>query len=173
MKHVLCSIVSLLTICLFSFTSCKTVPEPVNRYSYHYQEATIKYSYPERSETQIFPTVVDLEISSEKIEYSETFTTMLEMTPSQFKKFAEALNSHLLNGTEPPFVKNWKTQVVAKAAIKYHADEIVSPIFIVSPNEDKTAVTVTVTGYIGKYKNFRNATEKDIKFLKEYHSNNQ
>ena len=169
MKHFHLSVGALLTICLFSFASCKIVPEPINKYSYHYQEATIKYSYPERSETKIFPTIADLEISSEKIEYSETFTTILEMTQSQFKIFAEALNDHLLNGTEPPFVKNWKTQVVAKAAIKYHADEIVSPIFIVSPNENKTAVTVTVTGYIGKYKNFRNATEEDIKFL----NNNQ
>ncbi len=170
MKHILFLIVSLLAVCLFSFTSCKTVPESINKYSYHYQEATIKYSYPERNETSIFPTVADLEISNEKVTYAETFTTMLEMTPSQFKKFVEALNNHLLNGTEPPFVKNWKSQVIAKAAIKYEADEIVSPIFIITPNETKTSVTVTVTGYIGKYKDFRNATENDIKFLKEYYS---
>lgn len=160
-------------MCLIS--SCKSVPtpvapEPTNRYSYHYQEATIKYSYPSRSETYILPTVANLEISNEKITYSETFTTVLEMTQTQFRKFAEALNDHLLNGTEPPMVKKWKSQVVAKAAMKYEADEIVSPIFIVTPNEDKTEVTVTVTGYIAKYKNFRNATEKDIKFMTEYQS---
>lgn len=170
MKHVQFLIVSLCVVFLFSFVSCKTVQEPINKYSYHYQEATIKYSYPKRNETCIFPTVANLEISNKKVTYAETFTTMLEMTPSQFKKFVEALNNHLLNGTEPPFVKNWKSQVIAKAAIKYEADEIVSPIFIVTPNETKTAVTVTVTGYIGKYKDFRNATEKDIKFLEEYYS---
>ena len=36
------------------------------------------------------------------------------------------------------------------------------------PEVNKTEVEVKVTGYVGKYKNFRKATEKDINFLNTY-----
>ncbi len=145
-------------------------PEPVNVYSYYYQEATAKYADPSRSKMYIYPNVADLEVSSTKITYSQTFSTKLEMTPSQFRRFSENFNAHIINGTEPDVVKRWKSQVVANASLKYQADEIVSPIFVITPNADKTEVEVKVTGYIGKYKNFRKATEKDINFLNTYNS---
>lgn len=142
----------------------QTQPEPINEYSFYYQEATAKYSNPNRSETFIFPNVADLEVTPTKITYSQNFSTKKQMTASECKKFREQLNS----GNEPSFVKEWKSLVIANAAIKYQADEIVAPIFIITPNANKTEVEVKVTGYVGKYKNFRKATEKDINFLNTY-----
>ena len=147
------------------------VVEPKNVYSYHYQEATARHSNPKRSETYIYPTVADMEVTPNKITYSQTFSTKMEMTASQFRKFTEEFNRHINSGTEPVFVKNWKSQVIANAAMKHQADEIVAPIFIITPNADKTEVEVKVTGYVGKYKNFRKATEKDINFLNTYNGN--
>ena len=142
----------------------QTQPEPINEYSFYYQEATANYSNPNRSETFIFPNVADLEVTPTKITYSQNFSTKKQMTASECKKFREQLNS----GNEPSFVKEWKSLVIANAAIKYQADEIVAPIFIITPNANKTEVEVKVTGYVGKYKNFRKATEKDINFLNTY-----
>ncbi len=149
------------------------VAEPKNIYSYHYQEATARHSNPKRSETYIYPNVADLEVTPNKITHSQIFSTRMEMTASQFRKFTEEFNRHINSGTEPAFVKNWKSQVIANAAMKYQADEIVAPIFIITPSADKTEVEVKVTGYVGKYKNFRKATEKDINFLNTYNGNLQ
>ena len=146
----------------------QTQPEPINEYSFYYQEATANYSNPNRSETFIFPNVADLEVTPTKITYSQTFSTKKQMTASEFKKFREEFNRQLNSGNEPSFVKEWKSLVIANAAIKYQADEIVAPIFIITPNANKTEVEVKVTGYVGKYKNFRKATEKDINFLNTY-----
>lgn len=148
----------------------QTQPEPINEYSFYYQEATANYSNPNRSETFIFPNVADLEVTPTKITYSQTFSTKKQMTASEFKKFREEFNRQLNSGNEPSFVKEWKSLVIANAAIKYQADEIVAPIFIITPNANKTEVEVKVTGYVGKYKNFRKATEKDINFLNTYNS---
>lgn len=146
----------------------QTQPEPINEYSFYYQEATANYSNPNRSETFIFPNVADLEVTPTKITYSQNFSTKKQMTASEFKKFREDFNRQLNSGNEPSFVKEWKSLVIANAAIKYQADEIVAPIFIITPNANKTEVEVKVTGYVGKYKNFRKATEKDINFLNTY-----
>ena len=146
----------------------QTQPEPINEYSFYYQEATAKYSNPNRSETFIFPNVADLEVTPTKITYSQTFSTKKQMTASQYKKSVEEFNRQLNTGVEPAFVKQWKSLVIANAAVKYQADEIVAPIFIITPNANKTEVEVKVTGYVGKYKNFRKATEKDINFLNTY-----
>ena len=146
----------------------QTQPEPINEYSFYYQEATAKYSTPNRGETFIFPNVADLEVTPTKITYSQNFSTKKQMTASEFKKFREEFNRQLNSGNEPVFVKEWKSLVIANAAIKYQADEIVAPIFIITPNANKTEVEVKVTGYVGKYKNFRKATEKDINFLNTY-----
>lgn len=146
----------------------QTQPEPINEYSFYYQEATANYSNPNRSETFIFPNVADLEVTPTKITYSQNFSTKKQMTASEFKKFREEFNRQLNSGNEPSFVKEWKSLVIANAAIKYQADEIVAPIFIITPNANKTEVEVKVTGYVGKYKNFRKATEKDINFLNTY-----
>ena len=148
----------------------QTQPEPINEYSFYYQEATANYSNPNRSETFIFPNVADLEVTPTKITYSQNFSTKKQMTASEFKKFREDFNRQLNSGNEPSFVKEWKSLVIANAAIKYQADEIVAPIFIITPNANKTEVEVKVTGYVGKYKNFRKATEKDINFLNTYNS---
>ena len=148
----------------------QTQPEPINEYSFYYQEATANYSNPNRSETFIFPNVADLEVTPTKITYSQNFSTKKQMTASEFKKFREEFNRQLNSGNEPSFVKEWKSLVIANAAIKYQADEIVAPIFIITPNANKTEVEVKVTGYVGKYKNFRKATEKDINFLNTYNS---
>ena len=86
----------------------------------------------------------------------------------ELKKFVEEFNRQLNTGDEPAFVKQWKSLVIANAAVKYQADEIVAPIFIITPNANKTEVEVKMTGYVGKYKNFRKATEKDINFLNTY-----
>lgn len=146
----------------------QTQPEPINEYSFYYQEATANYSNPNRSETFIFPNVADLEVTPTKITYSQNFSTKKQMTATEFKKFREEFNRQLNSGNEPVFVKEWKSLVIANAAIKYQADEIVAPIFIITPNANKTEVEVKVTGYVGKYKNFRKATEKDINFLSTY-----
>ena len=146
----------------------QTQPEPINEYSFYYQEATANYSNPNRSETFIFPNVADLEVTPTKITYSQNFSTKKQMTATEFKKFREEFNRQLNSGYEPVFVKEWKSLVIANAAIKYQADEIVAPIFIITPNANKTEVEVKVTGYVGKYKNFRKATEKDINFLSTY-----
>ena len=146
----------------------QTQPEPINEYSFYYQEATANYSNPNRSETFIFPNVADLEVTPTKITYSQNFSTKKQMTASEFKKFREEFNRQLNSGNEPSFVKEWKSLVIANAAIQYQADEIVAPIFIITPNANKTEVEVKVTGYVGKYKNFRKATEKDINFLNTY-----
>ena len=163
-------------VVILVLSSCQTIgslptptpPEPINEYSFYYQEATAKYSNPNRSETFIFPNVADLEVTPTKITYSQNFSTKKQMTASEFKKFREEFNRQLNSGNEPSFVKEWKSLVIANAAIKYQADEIVAPIFIITPNANKTEVEVKVTGYVGKYKNFRKATEKDINFLKTY-----
>ena len=148
----------------------QTPPEPINEYSFYYQEATANYSNPNRSETFIFPNVADLEVTPTKITYSQNFSTKQQMTTSQHKKFEEEFKRQLNTGVEPAFVKQWKSLVIANAAVKYQADEIVAPIFIITPNANKTEVEVKVTGYVGKYKNFRKATEKDINFLNTYNS---
>ena len=146
----------------------QTQPEPINEYSFYYQEATANYSNPNRSEKFIFPNVANLEVTPTKITYSQNFSTKKQMTATEFKKFREEFNRQLNSGNEPSFVKEWKSLVIANAAIKYQADEIVAPIFIITPNANKTEVEVKVTGYVGKYKNFRKATEKDINFLNTY-----
>ena len=148
----------------------QTQPEPINEYSFYYQEATANYSNPNRSETFIFPNVADLEVTPTKITYSQNFSTKQQMTASQHKKFEEEFKRQLNTGVEPAFVKQWKSLVIANATVKYQADEIVAPIFIITPNANKTEVEVKVTGYVGKYKNFRKATEKDINFLNTYNS---
>ena len=135
----------------------QTQPEPINEYSFYYQEATAKYSTPNRGETFIFPNVADLEVTPTKITYSQNFSTKKQMTASEFKKFREEFNRQLNSGNEPSFVKEWKSLVIA-----------IAPIFIITPNANKTEVEVKVTGYVGKYKNFRKATEKDINFLNTY-----
>lgn len=163
-------------VVILVLSSCQTIgslptptpPEPINEYSFYYQEATAKYSTPKRGETFIFPNVADLEVTPTKITYSQNFSTKKQMTASEFKKFREEFNRQLNTGDEPAFVKQWKSLVIANAAVKYQADEIVAPIFIITPNANKTEVEVKVTGYVGKYKNFRKATEKDINFLNTY-----
>lgn len=88
----------------------------------------------------------DVEVIGGRITYTEEFKTgdYVGMTVEKFRVLA--------------------THNVAE---KNNADLIVSPNYETIENASRSTVTVTVTGYPAKYKNFRTATDDDVKLAKE------
>jgi hypothetical protein len=129
-------------------SSCSTSIPMATSYSYsEYQTVSPSQS------VYTAPVIADLNVAEERITYAERINkNITTLTDAEVEALAF----------------REKEVVIANAAIKYQADEIVAPIFIITPNANKTEVEVKVTGYVGKYKNFRKATEKDINFLNTY-----
>lgn len=122
---------------------------------YRYDENTASYINTQMQPTYVIPTVADLEISPNKIVESQTFDNTLK--------------SYDISHTEAsPTLEYWKSLTVSKAVQAHNADVIVAPIFDIKTSDNYATVTVTVSGYPAKYKNFRNMSEKDADAFRVY-----
>lgn len=121
---------------------------------YRYDENTARYINTQMQPTYVIPTVADLEISPNKIVESQTFDNTLK-------------NFDISHEFSPTLVY-WKSLTVSKAVQAHNADVIVAPIFDIKTSDNYATVTVTVSGYPAKYKNFRNMSEKDAAAFRVY-----
>lgn len=95
------------------------------------------------------PLIADLQVSSERITYSEKITVNVpNLSSSQAVK--------LINDS--------KSSVLFRAIKKYNADVMAAPIIDVQQN-GANSVVITIMGYPAIYKNFRNATKDDRWFM--------
>lgn len=91
----------------------------------------------------LLTTTADLDVSSNRMTYSETFnTTSLD---------------EIVNYAKPKALSN--------ALIKNNADVIVCVTYDVNIDQKANATTITVTGYPATYVNFRQATAADTMLL--------
>lgn len=110
-----------------------------------YSCTTVREGYTAR-ETDIItsviqiPVVVDLIVDSVKV---------VGVSESSLKNFSD--------------ISDMKNMALADAIIKAGCDVIISPVY--ETKISKTAVTVNVTGYPAKYRNFRSITSDDIPLI--------
>ena len=125
------------------------------------------------------PVVADLEItSSERVSHTETINVE-DKDLTKLINLAKTRNA-LNFGTGKKNIQNLeniqrenadksadgiKAIAKSKLLIKYGADVLIDPRYSIQIVDNKT-ITVTVSGYIGKYKNFRNIQPKDTALLK-------
>lgn len=114
-----------------------------------YKSNTSRMSEPPFS-GYVIPWIADIQIiSPEKISYSEVFDVMVD----QF--------------TNESNIEVYKTYTMGLAAKKNNADIIIAPLYEVETTE-KGFLRITVSGYIGKFVNFRSATKEDQWFINLY-----
>ena len=97
----------------------------------------------------VLPIVANLEVSDKKIVYVER----------------EAFAEIEVNQSSIARIEEHKRTATGRAALAYNADVIVNLDIDVKTEEGR--FVITVTGYPANYKNFRNATSKDIELVKE------
>lgn len=67
-------------------------------------------------------------------------------------------------------IEKYKRTALGRAIRACDADVLISPIIEVTTKDGR--LVITVSGYPAKYNSFRNATEKDIKLVKEANDTN-
>jgi hypothetical protein len=113
------------------------------------------YSYSEFRTTQpaqsvhAVPVVADLEVSQERITYSERLGVKVsDLSDAELKNLVET-----------------EKQVVMSNAMKAHkADVLVAPLVDILTDGNNQLV-LTITAYPAKYKNYRSATKEDTWFI--------
>lgn len=142
--------IALLTVV---FTSCESA------YTYTYRESTARYMELVRSGF-IKPVTADMEVQEERVEYSVELN--VELTEKDIKSIMQAND----NGQESGIVLGWKKEALAQTAKHFNADDMVAPLFEITPHPKKDGVLVVkVTGHPAIYKNFRPATKSDIDLI--------
>jgi hypothetical protein len=126
------------------------------------------------------PTVADLEISPKRENYNYEITVMSEklrekqkeLEEERYKKkeveaaqaALEALNDRKERNIESA-LDGVKAIAKSKMLIQFDADVLIDPRYSVEV-ENNEKISVLVSGYLGKYKNFRNMTMQDTALLK-------
>jgi len=112
-----------------------------------------KFISPDNVEVVATPILADIEVSEERFVYDTVFR-----------------NIGTLENIKPEDCDRYIRIAKECAAVKYHADVIVSPVIqtnlismnpVAIPSMTPYNLRVRVTGHVGIYKNFRNATKED------------
>lgn len=129
----------------FLLASCTTTSVLT---TFDYQEASARNLEPEHT-MLLTPLIADLEVSPEKIYYVER------------EAFAKFPVDDIMVKNMPEF----KKIALSRAAKAHDADVLVGTIMDITT--DNGQLVIAVSGYVAKYKNFRNATTKDTELIRE------
>jgi hypothetical protein len=114
-----------------------------------YKSNTSRISEPPYS-GYVVPWIADIQlVSPDKITYSEVFDIVVD-------EFTTESN-----------IEMYKTYTLGIAAKKNNADIIIAPLYEIETT-DKGFLRITVSGYLGKFVNFRSATKDDQWFINLY-----
>lgn len=129
------------------FASCTST----RRYA-KYDESTANYLQP-KGVNHVMPLLSDISVDEVRISYQQVFVNNL--TKKDIKK---PLSSSAIN-----YMKDYS---LTQAAFNNNADIIVCPLIDVKTSDDYKTITVTVTGYPGRYSNFRTCTAEDFEIIR-------
>ena len=128
------------------FASCTST-----RYA-RYDESTANYLSP-KGESHVMPLLSEISVDTARIRYQQEFVNNLKK-----KDIKKPLSSVAIN-----YMKDYS---LTQAAFNNNADIIVSPLIDVKTSDDYKTITVTVTGYPGRYSNFRTCTAEDFEIIR-------
>ncbi len=131
---------------VLSTTSCSLFKGSSSDTTYIHKEAQIRVSEPGVT-TLTTPLVADIEVVSQK-----------RIEPFVYNSTVKAADCK----GNVKLVEQEKTFAIAAACMKYNADILVGQLISVDTDARTGCLVVTVVGYPAIYKNFRNATEKDM-----------
>lgn len=117
-----------------------------------YDESTANYLSP-KGESHVMPLLSEISVDTVRIRYQQEFVNNLTE-----KDVNEPLSSSAIN-----YMKDYS---LTQAAFNNNADIIVCPLIDVKTSEDYKTITVTVTGYPGRYSNFRTCTADDFEIIR-------
>lgn len=100
------------------------------------------------------PLVSDISVSNDRITYEQ-----------EFVNHPMSLSKKVI-GISDKDIDYMKTYTISQAAIINGADIIVYPVFAVTTSDDGSTITVTLTGYPGRYTNFRKAQKEDFELIR-------
>lgn len=136
-------------------SSCAPMVQFEQTHQVAIQETTLDYSESSAhllngsNNFLVLPIVANLEVSDKKITHVER------------DAFAEVK----VNGSTIARIAEHKRTAIGRAAMAYNADVIINPDVDVKTENGR--FVITVTGYPANYKNFRNATAKDIELVND------
>lgn len=132
----------LLLLAILSCTSVAFAQQRTDKVEY--QESSARNLEPVQS-VMISPMIADMEVTSEKIYYTET----------------EAFRNYTVSPAIVSLIPEFKKVALSRAARAYKADAIVGATVDVITNADGR-IEITISGYPAHYTNFRNATRDDV-----------
>lgn len=135
-------------------SSCAPMVQEMQTHQVAVQETILDYSESSAhlldasNNFLVLPIIANLEVSNKKIIHVEK------------DAFAEVK----VNRSTIANIAEYKRTAIGRAALAYNADVIVNTDVDVKTEDGR--FVITVTGYPANYKNFRNATTKDIGLVK-------